>query len=123
MPNLVGELLHEALVAWDLIESFIFEDPVDQIRLFVAVRTEHNKQDNVLEDPQLFDGIVADDGRLVDGTVVTANVQVSALVLVQFDHVLVISEFQILESNKKFCPIPNDQNSEKISGSPHDILY
>ena len=123
MPNLVGELLHEARVAWDLIESFIFEDPVDQIRLFVAVRTEHNKQDNVLEDPQLFDGIVADDGRLVDGTVVTANVQVSALVLVQFDHVLVISEFQILESNKKFCPIPNDQNSEKISGSPHDILY
>ena len=100
MSDLVGKLLHEALVAGDVIERFIFENPVDQVRLIVAVRTENNKEDNVLEDPQLFDWIVPDDGRLVDGTVVTANVEVSSFVLVQFDHVLVVAEFQILR--KKF---------------------
>ena len=97
MSDLVGKLLHEALVAGDVIERFIFENPVDQIRLIVAVRTEHDKEDNVFEDPQLFGRIVPDHGRLVDGTVVTANVQVSAFVLVQFDHVLVVAEFQILK--------------------------
>ena len=53
----------------------------------------------MFEDPQLLRRVIANGGRLVDGAVVAADVEVRALVLVQLDHVLVVTEFQVLEIN------------------------
>ena len=51
----------------------------------------------MFEDPQLLRRVVANGRRLVDGSVVAADVEVRALVLVQLDHVLVVTELQVLE--------------------------
>ena len=53
----------------------------------------------MFEDPQLLRRVIANGGRLVDGAVVAADVEVRALVLVQLDHVLVVTEFQVLDIN------------------------
>ena len=51
----------------------------------------------MFEDPQLLRRVIANGGRLVDGAVVATDVEVGALVLVQLDHVLVVTELQVLE--------------------------
>lgn len=49
--------------------------------LFVVVRAEDDIERHVLQNVETLLGVLFDDRRVVDRTVVTANVQVGALVL------------------------------------------
>ena len=54
---------------------------MDEIWLFVAVGRKDDEESYVFEDSQLLGSVVADGGCLIDGAIVTADIQVRSLVL------------------------------------------
>lgn len=59
-----------------------FENPLNQIRLLVVVRAEDDVDTDVLEGHQLFFLVLLNFRRVKDGSIVLADADVSALVLV-----------------------------------------
>ncbi len=72
----------------------VYQDSVDEIGLFVAEGRQDDKESDVFKDSQLLGFIFTDGGCLVDGAIVTADVQVRGLVLLD-------------ENNKKLTKIQN----------------
>ena len=60
----------------------LFENPVDQVRLLVVMRAEDDVETDVLEGHQLLVLVLLDARRVEDGSVVLADTDVGALVLV-----------------------------------------
>ena len=94
-----------------------FENPLNQVRLFVVVRAEDNVEADVLEGHELLVLVLLDARRVEDGSVVLADAEVGPLVLIlrencqlrtrnllllrsrvshQFGHVVVELELEVL---------------------------
>ena len=68
---LIDELFQETLVFWDLFEIFLFEDVVNQIWLFVIIRTENNKKGYIFQSLQFLHRILLDAGCIIHGTIMS----------------------------------------------------
>ena len=69
---------------------------MDEVGLLVVVGAEDDVEAGAAEDLETLGRVLLDLGRVEDGAVEPANVQVEALVLVQLDHVLVILQLKVL---------------------------